>query len=126
MSHLRACLEATGWTQAALARHIGWSDGMIRWWLRGNGSVPPALDAWLAKVAALYSGQRPETIEAFHRDNPPPETVKYGRRPRTSDQLERMATIEVLRATGLSWQEIGDREGLTKQAINQFWHYQRK
>jgi transcriptional regulator with XRE-family HTH domain len=59
-SERRAALEAIGWTQRGLADRLGWDEGTVRRWMRGNGEAPADVDQWLAELAV------------FHRAHPAP------------------------------------------------------
>jgi transcriptional regulator with XRE-family HTH domain len=56
----RACLKAIGWSQRGLADRLGYDEGVVRRWMRGNGGPPRDVDAWL------------ESLAAFHREHPAP------------------------------------------------------
>lgn len=44
-------LAAIGWTRASLAGRLGCDEKLCRRWASGHAPIPPAVGAWLARVA---------------------------------------------------------------------------
>ncbi len=57
---LRASLDAMGWDQRGLARHLGIAHNTVNRWALGRYPVPPHVAAWL------------EQAVAFMQEHPPP------------------------------------------------------
>ena len=54
MSALRTYLETIGWSQRALADRLGIHETRVRRWASGAAETPPAVLAWLDRLAAAH------------------------------------------------------------------------
>lgn len=60
-ARLHACLATLDWTRRGLARRLGRTEGNVRQWLRGGGSMPYDVAAWLERLAQFHEGNPPPT-----------------------------------------------------------------
>jgi hypothetical protein len=55
----RECLALLRWSQRCFAAAIGWDEGTVRRWMRGEGQAPPEIDAWLERRAISFAEDPP-------------------------------------------------------------------
>jgi transcriptional regulator with XRE-family HTH domain len=55
----RWCLDQLHWSQRGLADILGWAEGTVRGWMRGNQEAPPEVDEWLERRAMAMEADPP-------------------------------------------------------------------